>query len=126
MTIQNVLLIDDDNDFLIRLKMAISKNFLCHMESSNHGIEGFAKAEKSPFELIFVDLKMPLMSGDYIVNAIREKPGPNQETTIIILTAYPKEAKKISYKFKNVLVLEKGGNFESVMATISNYLKKLN
>lgn len=54
---------------------------------ANNGKEGLAIAKAKTFDLIFMDISMPIMDGYEATIAIRNNLGPNQNTPIIALTA---------------------------------------
>ena len=80
----NIMIVDDE--------MIVRKSLFHWFERSGHfvdtaasGFEALEKLEKFPFELLFVDIKMPGMSGIELLEKVKaEYP----ETVIIIITAY--------------------------------------
>ena len=65
-----------------------------HLESVGHQVElasngaiGVEYALEDHYDLILMDIQMPVMDGLSAARAIREKEGPNQNTNIIALTA---------------------------------------
>ncbi|MEP3051614.1 MAG: ATP-binding protein [Erythrobacter sp.] len=45
------------------------------------------QASKRPFDLIFMDINLPVMTGDEALKQIRQNPGPNQNVPVFVLTA---------------------------------------
>ena len=83
----DVLLVEDN---------AINR-FLMHrfLESAGHrvteahdGIEAIACANQRPFDVILMDVSMPLLDGVSATRAIRLGKGPNAEARILALTAH--------------------------------------
>ena len=80
----NIMIVDDE--------MIVRKSLFHWFERSGHfvdtaasGFEALEKLEKFPFELLFVDIKMPGMDGIELLEKVKaEYP----ETVIIIITAY--------------------------------------
>lgn len=57
-------------------------------ELATDGAQALEKAEKQAFDLILMDIQMPLKDGYEVTAAIRNSPNPNQRVPIIALTAY--------------------------------------
>ena len=55
------------------------------VETASSGPDALEKLEKSPFEVLFVDMKMPEMSGIELLEKVKEE---YPDTIIIIITAY--------------------------------------
>ena len=66
---------------------ALCEMFDCTCESANDGAEAVEAARAGRFDLILMDIKMPVMDGVAATRAIRAIPGPVGETPIIALTA---------------------------------------
>jgi signal transduction histidine kinase/DNA-binding NarL/FixJ family response regulator len=56
------------------------------------GLEGVARAEETPFDLILMDIDMPRLDGIEATRRIRAGGGPNARTRIVALTAHYSEA----------------------------------
>ncbi len=52
------------------------------------GREGIEAAAKEPFDLILMDISMPVIDGVTATHTIRDTEGPNRKTPIIALTAH--------------------------------------
>jgi len=55
------------------------------------GLEGVNIAQEKPFDLIIMDISMPVLDGIDAVRRIRNTPGPNQNCQILGLTAHGRE-----------------------------------
>jgi CheY-like chemotaxis protein/anti-sigma regulatory factor (Ser/Thr protein kinase) len=83
----SVLIVDDNApnrmvaDAL--LKLAGAQTILC-----SNGREAVEAAEAAPFDLILMDISMPVMDGIEATVAIREGDGPNARTPILAVTAH--------------------------------------
>ena len=89
-TTGHVLVVDDneDNQNLIRLylrKMGITCNIAIN------GEEGVYKAHQDPYDLILMDMQMPVMDG---VTAVRKLRSAGNKTPIIMLTANAVQSEK--------------------------------
>lgn len=82
------ILVVEDN----KINITIIKKFLgkwgIHYEIAENGLIGFEMSVKKRYDLIFMDIEMPVMNGFQATLAIRENnTNPNYETPIIALTA---------------------------------------
>ena len=81
-----VLVVEDN-----LVNQTVIKNFLKKFAiipvMADDGGAGCEAASESEFDVIFMDLQMPVMGGLEVTEKIRGNPGPNQQTRIIALTA---------------------------------------
>jgi CheY-like chemotaxis protein/anti-sigma regulatory factor (Ser/Thr protein kinase) len=81
-----VLVVEDNivNQTVIR---SFLKKFSITPIFADDGGSGLDTAMSKRFDLIFMDLQMPIMGGLEVTKRIRQSSGPNQHTRIIALTA---------------------------------------
>lgn len=81
------MLVVDDNAVnrkvagLVLAKLGIEAGF------ASDGHEAIAQAQREPFDLIFMDLRMPKLGGVEACKQIKSVQGPNQATPIVALSA---------------------------------------
>ncbi len=80
----SIMIVDDE--------MIIRESFFHWFEKFDHivdtaasGFEALNKLEKYPFEVLFVDIKMPGMDGIELLEKVKEE---YPDTTVVIITAY--------------------------------------
>ncbi len=83
---KSVLLVEDNEDN-IAVTCQILKNFRIMHSVSRNGLEAVQMSRLKKYDAIIMDLSMPLMNGIKASEVIRKQSGPNQNTSIIALTA---------------------------------------
>ena len=81
------VLVVDDNATNRMVAQALCEMFDCTSESANDGAEAVEAARGGRFDLILMDIKMPVMDGVAATRAIRALPGFPGQVPIIALTA---------------------------------------
>ena len=81
------VLVVDDNATNRMVAQALCEMFDCTCESANDGAEAVEVARGGRFDLILMDIKMPVMDGVAATRAIRNLSGPGALVPIIALTA---------------------------------------
>ena len=82
---ERILIIDDEVDMLMLLRMIIEDNTDYEVETTNSPTEGIKLLRDEQFDLVVTDLKMPGMDGMELFDEFKElKP----DVPVIIITAY--------------------------------------
>jgi len=82
---ERILVIDDEPDMLVLLKMIIEDNTGYDVETTNNPAEGLKMLKEEAYDLVISDLKMPGMDGLEVFDELRKmKP----DIPVIIITAY--------------------------------------
>lgn len=90
-TSKNILVVDDEPKILEAIKAYLENSDYSVITSSN-GKDALEEFEKYKFDLVILDLMLPLISGEEVCTAIRKK----SRIPIIMLTAKVDEDEKIS------------------------------
>jgi DNA-binding NtrC family response regulator len=82
---QRILVIDDELDMLMLLRMIIEDNTDYEVETTNNPSEGLKLVTENNYGLVITDLKMPGMNGIELFDEFKEiKP----DIPVIVITAY--------------------------------------
>jgi DNA-binding NtrC family response regulator len=82
---ERILVVDDELDMLMLLRMIIEDNSDHAVETTNNPSEGLKMLTEKDYDLVISDLKMPGMDGMELFDELQEiKPG----VPVIIITAY--------------------------------------
>lgn len=84
---QKVLMVEDNATNRFILREMLRREGQDVVEAVN-GIEGVKQAESQCFDLILMDISMPLMNGLDATRAIRAGDGPSSDARIVALTAH--------------------------------------
>lgn len=90
-----LLLVEDSPTNQAVLKAILKgRNFL--IDIACDGLQAIAQAKSTTYDIILMDLAMPVLDGIAATQEIRNIPGPNQHTTIIAMTAnaFPEDRKR--------------------------------
>jgi DNA-binding NtrC family response regulator len=82
---ERILVIDDEVDMLMLIRMIIEDNTDYDVETTNSPTEGIKLLKENDFDLVITDLKMPGMDGIELFDEFREL---RPEVPVIIITAY--------------------------------------
>jgi signal transduction histidine kinase/ActR/RegA family two-component response regulator len=93
----HVLVVDDNatNRFLAGKLLEL---FGCTFETADNGQQGVESAMTGAFDLILMDIKMPVMDGVAATRAIRALPGAVARVPILALTANADERDAVAYR----------------------------
>jgi len=83
----NILIVDDNESQLITLSFILKKKGYC-VAMAKDGVEAVKKVKDKFFNLILMDIKMPLMNG---VEAFKKIKKVSPGSVVFIITAYAVE-----------------------------------
>lgn len=85
----NVLIVDDESLALARLKRLLNETGITDIVACNNGLDAMKEVSKKRFDLVFLDISMPQISGLELASHIMEV---SPETFIVFQTAYSEYA----------------------------------
>jgi len=86
-----VMVVDDEKDFLFTMDYWLRSKGYDVITAAN-GSEALEIITKSPVDIIFLDMHMPVMDGVQTLKKIREL---DKDVPVIIITAYAADEKRI-------------------------------
>jgi len=82
-----ILIVEDDKvNLMVLILMLKEKGH--YVESASNGVEALLFHARNQYDVIIMDMQMPIMDGIEATNKIREREGKGRHTPIIALTAY--------------------------------------
>jgi CheY-like chemotaxis protein len=89
----SLLVIDDDEAILQLLSDSLQDSY--EVRTANDVLAAADLLQEQRFDLMILDLNMPVMSGEDLLDIFRVHPGFNQ-TPIIVISAYPDLIKRLA------------------------------
>ncbi len=86
------LLLAEDSDPVRVVTTAMLKGMGCDVEAVIHGEDALKSASASPFDVIVLDIEMPVMDGITAARSIRKLGGRIKHTPIMALSAFLADA----------------------------------
>jgi len=81
------ILLAEDQETNRKVAIAHLRALECDIELAENGLEAIRLADREAFDLILMDIQMPVMSGIDAIQSIRSRDGPCKNAPILALTA---------------------------------------
>lgn len=88
------ILVAEDNEINLRLIAAFLEQHGTQVEVARNGQEAVALARAKPFDIILMDIQMPIMDGVEAASLIRSPQHPGQHVPILAITANAMEEER--------------------------------
>ena len=120
-------LIVEDNEFnqIVLKDTLLEWNPLCKIDIVDNGLKGVEKASANRYDLIFMDIRMPVMDGHEATRKIlHELPAPYNQVTIVAVTAHALQTEK-DFCLSNGMkaYITKPFDPDNLLAEVSNLLQ---
>ena len=92
------ILVVEDNPTNRLVATTMLSQLGAQVETAEDGAQGVAAVKRSHFDLVFMDIQMPVMDGVEAAKAIRELPAPRCDTPIVATTANVMPDQLASYR----------------------------
>lgn len=119
----NILIVDDDPT--IRAMFARALQAQGEIEQAGNGADALRLLSSKKYSVVLLDLHMPLIDGFVILHTLSNKPGPNRDTPIYVITADVSDQTRIRALQRHaVFFLTKPVPIGTLMALVESTLKK--
>src|SRR5690606_2010507 len=95
-----ILLAEDNriNQMFVSMMLGEAGHKVTVAENGKEAIGRLASFREHPFDLVLMDIQMPVMDGVEATEKIRQLPGPASEVPIIALTAFAMNGDKERFR----------------------------
>ncbi|MEP7126885.1 MAG: response regulator [Byssovorax sp.] len=119
----NILIVDDDPT--IRAMFARALKALGDIDQAANGGDALRLLSSKKFGVVLLDLHMPVIDGFVILHTLANKPGPNRDTPVYVITADVSETARVRALQRHaVFFLTKPVPIGTLMALVESALKK--
>ena len=119
------VLLVEDNMMAQKIAQSLLVDLGCQVDTADCGMQGVDLFEKTDYQLVFVDIGLPDISGFDVIKRIKEKARHNTHyTSITVLTAHA-EQEELQTNSSNILwesILRKPLTREKAIRFIDNHL----
>jgi CheY-like chemotaxis protein len=118
-----LLVVDDDPT--IRAMFARALQSLGDVETAAHGAEALRMLGAKRYDVVLLDLHMPVMDGFVVLHTLANRAGPNRTTPIYVITADASEQARIrALRRHAVFLLTKPVPIGTLTALVGSTIKK--
>ena len=117
------VLLAEDSQAARVLTSALLKRIGCDVDVAEHGEDAVRLIKKSSYDLVLMDIEMPVMDGMVAAKTIRKLGGETAQTPIVALSAFLADTKKSSHwdEYFDVALAKPAGR-KQLHATIKKVL----
>jgi CheY-like chemotaxis protein len=121
---KKVLIVDDEKEIRLIFE-EIFRNELSFesVTFAGDGLEAFIECSLQKFDIITLDHQMPFLKGAEFLHALRNKPGINQHTTVIMISAFLPDLPETVKTVENTFFLDKPVDFSRLSRYVNMSLK---
>jgi CheY-like chemotaxis protein len=119
----SILIVDDDPT--IRAMFSRALQSLGEVDQAPGGADALRMLAGHKYDVVLLDLHMPVIDGSVILQTLANRPGPNRETPIYIVTADTSEHARVkTLRNHAVFFLTKPVPIPTLIALVDATLKK--
>jgi CheY-like chemotaxis protein len=119
----NLLIVDDDPT--IRAMFARALKAFGEIDQAGNGGDALRLLSSKKYAVVLLDLHMPVIDGFVILHTLANKPGPNRDTPVYVITADVSETARVRALQRHaVFFLTKPVPIGTLMALVESTLKK--
>jgi two-component system nitrogen regulation response regulator NtrX len=125
MAMKKVLIVDDEKEIRnIYEEIFRSELGFESVTFAGDGLEAFTECTLQKFDIITLDHQMPFMKGADFLSALRNKPGINQLTPVIMISAFLPELPETIKTIENTYFMDKPVDFARLSRYVNMSVKK--
>jgi CheY-like chemotaxis protein len=118
-----ILIVDDD--LTIRAMFSRALKALDEIETAGNGADALRLLGARKYGVVLLDLHMPVIDGFVILHTLGNKPGPNRDTPVFVVTADMSEQARIrALRRHAVFLLTKPVPIATLVGLVDAALKK--
>ena len=119
------LLLVVDDDPTIRTMFARALQALGEVETAAHGGDALRMLGLKRYDVVLLDLHMPVMDGFVVLHTLANRPGPNWLTPVYVITADASEQARVrALRRHAVFLLTKPVPIGTLTALVGSTIKK--
>lgn len=121
---KKVLIVDDEKEIrhifeeVFRHDLAFES-----ITFAQDGLEAFTECSLQVFDVITLDHMMPHLTGADFLTALRTKPGPNQKTPVIMISAHLPELPEAIKSHESTFFMDKPVDFKRLLRYVKMSVK---
>ena len=115
----NVLIVDDSTAMrsIIQKTLQLSGLDIDNIYQAKNGVEALKMLDENWIDLALVDINMPVMDGETLINKVRENPDL-AELPIVVISTESSEARIVQLRAKDVEFIHKPFAPETLRETV--------
>jgi two-component system chemotaxis response regulator CheY len=117
---RKILIVDDDPNISSLMEDILSPNF--EVVKASDGLEAVEKANQAAFNLILMDLRLPMFSGLWFCRAFKKKPNTRHIPIVVVSAALDEETEQQALELGVVATLKKPFRNEELLDTVNRYV----
>ncbi len=118
-----ILVVDDDPT--IRSMFARALQTHGEVDTAAHGGEALRMLGAKRYDVVLLDLHMPVMDGFIVLHTLANRPGPNKTTPVYVVTADASEQARVrALRRHAVFLLTKPVPIATLTALVGSTIKK--
>ncbi len=119
----NILIVDDSGVMraMIAKSLRMTGLDIQQMHQAGNGAEGLDMLERHPVDLVIVDINMPVMNGEEMIDRMREREDFNQ-IPILVISTEGSDTRKNALTGRGIAFIHKPFSPEKIRDTMNSIL----
>ena len=117
---KKILIVEDDANAALLMEELLSPNF--EVVKAPDGLTAIEKANQTPFDLILMDLRLPMFSGLWFCRAFKKKPNTRHIPIVVVSAALDEEAEEQARELGVAATLKKPFQNREFLDTVNRHV----